>query len=64
MDTNKRHCKVCKVLKNRTEIGKWTESGKDKKFVDETGKTWNGNICPSCHVEIVKLKLREKRKLA
>lgn len=64
METNKRQCKVCKVLKDRIETGKWNPEGKDKKFVDEHGKAWNGNVCPPCHKDNVKVKTRDRRKIA
>ena len=60
METNLRNCKVCHLPKVRTESGKYNE--KDKKYVDETGAAWNGSCCPPCHREVVRIKIREKRR--
>lgn len=51
-------CKVCTQLKVRILDRK---VGKDKIWVSEDGKMWNGNTCSDCHIEIVRLKLRNKR---
>lgn len=40
------NCKVCGVLKTRILAGKWK---KDKKWVDEQGRSFNGKVCPDCH---------------
>jgi Zn finger protein HypA/HybF involved in hydrogenase expression len=29
-------------------------NGKDIRFVDETGKEWNGRRCPTCHADKVR----------
>jgi hypothetical protein len=64
MENNKRICKICKVLKDRIETGKYPD-GKNKKTVDETGKLWNGSVCGSCNVKrshenMIKLRARRK----
>lgn len=59
MESNLRICKVCKQLKNRTEAGKF--NAKDKKWVDDTGKLWNGSCCPACNAIRVKEKMKLKR---
>jgi hypothetical protein len=51
-------CKVCAQLKVRILDRK---VGKEKVWVSEDGKAWNGKTCSECHVEIVRLKLRDKR---
>lgn len=59
-----RRCKVCNDLKQRILVGKFDQ--KNKKFLDENGLTWNGNVCGSCNRERVKnvmRKTREERKL-
>jgi len=58
-ESNLRLCKSCKILKTRTEAGKYNI--KDKKYTDESGKLWNGSTCPSCNQERVKIKMRIKR---
>jgi len=64
METNKRLCKLCGILKDRIETGKYPDN-KNKKHVDESGKLWNGSVCGTCNVkrshENMK-KLRARRK--
>lgn len=59
MESNVRLCKVCRQLKTRTEVGKYNI--KDKKYVDENYKAWNGSTCPSCALEKVRNLMRLKR---
>ena len=40
-------CKVCNESKNRIQFGTFGDS-KNKRWVDETGKQWNGRVCPEC----------------
>lgn len=64
VESNKRLCKVCGVLKDRIETGKYPD-GKNKKHVDESGRLWNGSVCASCNVARSHnnmKKLRAKRK--
>lgn len=61
MESNKTICKVCNQLKDRISAGKFNE--KDKKWIDESGKLWNGKVCGLCNIERVKNKMREKRKV-
>jgi hypothetical protein len=56
---NARHCKDCKLLKNRIQDGKFS-NGRDKRWLDENGKLWNGNRCPDCVV----LKVRESMRIS
>ena len=51
-------CKHCHQLKIRILFKK---IGKDKVWHNEDGKAWNGRVCSDCHIEIVRLKLRDKR---
>lgn len=63
MEENWRKCKVCDIVKKRILVGKFDE--KNKRYHDETEKTWCGNVCPSCHNVRMILNmrlLREKRK--
>jgi hypothetical protein len=57
---NLRQCKNCKELIMRIPDGKYTDS-KDKRWVDPEGGLWNGNSCPQCTRQRVKVKMREKR---
>ena len=47
-EKNKRLCKRCSQLKERIEDGKYP-NGRDKKWRDESGKLWSGNICGECN---------------
>lgn len=58
-ETNLRACKICKQLKTRTLAGKFDQ--RNKKYTDESGKLWCGNICPPCNCERIKLAMRIKR---
>jgi len=41
-------CKRCHETKTRYMLGKFPD-GRNKKWRSETGKLWNGNLCPDCH---------------
>ena len=58
---NKKICKSCGQEKIRNLVGKF--NSKDKKYHDENGKTWNGHVCPSCHKENIKMKIKLSRAL-
>jgi len=58
-ETNIRICKVCRIPKQRISAGKY--NAKDKKYVDETGKTWNGSTCSQCSSARLKNYMRSKR---
>lgn len=49
METDKRKCKVCNEEKTRELVGRYPD-GRNKKFRDDSGKLWNGNVCGSCNV--------------
>lgn len=59
MEINKTICKVCGQIKDRIEDGKY--NSKDRKWVDEFGKPWNGKKCPPCNSQRVKELMRTKR---
>lgn len=59
MESNLRICKVCKLLKQRIEAGKYNI--KDKKYTDDNGKAWNGSTCNSCSLNRLKIHMRMKR---
>lgn len=46
-ESNLRKCKSCKELKNRIQDGKFP-NGRDKRWVNENGKQWNGSKCADC----------------
>lgn len=59
MEINKSICKICNKVKDRIEAGKF--NSKDKKWVDEEGKVWNGRVCNFCTKERVKNHMKNKR---
>lgn len=64
MEKNDRLCKQCMLLKVRIESGKYPD-GKNKRYTDDSGKLWNGSVCPDCNVSRSHNnmnKLRAKRK--
>lgn len=61
MEVNKRICKVCGELKNRILVGKFDD--KNKKYHGDDGKLWNGSVCPQCHKEQVRAKMKLTRSL-
>ena len=61
IEMNKRICKTCGLIKDRILVGKF--DNRNKKYHDETGKTWNGNVCPKCHIEQVRIKTKLSRSL-
>jgi hypothetical protein len=50
MESDKRVCKLCNLLKDRILIGKYPDN-KNKKYTDDLGKLWNGSVCGSCNVK-------------
>lgn len=65
IEANLKRCKVCDQIKKRIQMG--TYDGKNKKWVDESGKLWNGLMCPICHkgkAKSVMQKLRQEEKNA
>jgi Zn finger protein HypA/HybF involved in hydrogenase expression len=59
MEDNKRVCKVCQKPKDRVEAGRYND--RDKRFTDLNQKAWNGNVCPDCHRDRVKVAIAAKR---
>jgi len=60
-EINLKLCKVCGLLKKRILAGKW---GKDKKWIDEEGKLWNGKQCPTCNQARAKDSMKRMRNVA
>jgi hypothetical protein len=58
-EINKSTCRVCGEIKTRIQAGEF--DSKNKRWIDETGKQWNGRKCPDCVVQIQKEKQRERR---
>jgi hypothetical protein len=59
MEINKTICKTCGQIKDRIAAGKF--NSKDRKWSDQSGKLWNGKICPPCNSDRVKEAMRVKR---
>lgn len=59
LESNLRICKVCKLLKQRIEAGKYNI--KDKKYTDENGKAWMGSTCYECNKNRLKTHMQMKR---
>ena len=59
-EINKTTCRACGEIKTRKQVGKFDKI--NKKFVDETGKAWNGLKCPQCHTDIQKMLQTERRR--
>jgi hypothetical protein len=52
-EANLRVCKKCNETKMRIQDGKYP-NGKNKRWRDESGKEWSGNVCGSCNVDRAK----------
>lgn len=48
-EKNLRKCKQCNEVKYRIMDGKYDSI--NKRWRDQTGKTWNGRICGECHIK-------------
>ena len=57
-ESNMTKCKVCGLLKRRILDGKFDD--KNKRWVNEGNRLWNGKVCPDCHVG----RMRERARLA
>ena len=54
-------CHICQQLKVRVQDGYFGTS-KNKRYIDENGKLWNGRkCCPDCHKDKVKKGMKELR---
>lgn len=60
MEVNLRVCKICAVKKQRIEDGKYP-NGRDKKWRDDKGLLWVGNICGECNQNRAKLVMKKAR---
>lgn len=54
-------CKGCNETKTRYLDGKYPNA-KDKKWLDENGKQFNGHLCPGCQSRKVAQRKRLKSK--
>jgi hypothetical protein len=58
---DERTCKKCHHIKTRIQDGFFDAEEKNKRFVDTEGKLWNGNTCPSCNHDRVKIEMQKIR---
>jgi hypothetical protein len=60
IESNKTICKKCQQMKTRTEDGKYPNS-KNKRYIDDQGKLWNGKTCPDCQKNKTKENMKQMR---
>lgn len=60
MEVNYRQCKTCKKVKRRINDGVYPKKN-TKRFRDEFGQLWNGNVCGPCNTERLKDHMKTKR---
>lgn len=61
-ESNLRTCKNCLLQKRRIQDGKFA-NGRDKRWVDESGRQWCGSICPLCNKERARENMKRLRSL-
>lgn len=54
-------CRKCQLPKVRNHVGMFS-NGRDKKYVDDKGKLWNGKCCPDCQRSKMNGHMKVKRK--
>lgn len=62
-EKNESTCKVCQQIKTKILNGSYSIN--NKRYIDENGKKWNGNVCHECHkaqMKVAMQKLRDSRK--
>jgi hypothetical protein len=59
-EINLSKCSGCQEIKTRIQDGKYPD-GRNKKWVDEHGKTWVGRRCPECVVLSMKGRMKSLR---
>ena len=52
-------CRNCQKIKIRQQDGKY--NGKDKRWIDQNGRKWNGRKCPECQAETMRSRMKVKR---
>lgn len=60
-ESNIRICKRCEEPKQRIQDGKFP-NGVNKRWIDDTGKQWSGNLCGTCNNDRVRESLKRKRR--
>ena len=59
-ESNKTMCKTCRIIKTRKLDGRFPDA-RDKRWVDDQYKLWNGKNCSSCHAEKMKHHVKRVR---
>lgn len=59
MESNDRQCKTCCKIKKRTQQGTFKKTI-NKKWVDDKGQLWNGNVCGDCNLARLREIMRNK----
>lgn len=59
-EKNSTICKICRAIKLRIADGNFPNK-KDKRWIGESGKQWNGKVCPECYIEQSKIRMRNTR---
>lgn len=54
------NCKICLKVKVRNPAGTFS-NGKDKRYVNEHGKMWNGKCCADCQADKMRSHMKAKR---
>ena len=54
-------CRGCAGQKVRKPAGLFS-NGKDRRWVDQTGKLWNGRKCPDCNRQRAKVTMKKVRR--
>lgn len=54
-------CSVCQIEKTKIAYGTFKADKSHRRFLDYNGRQWNGNCCPTCHANRVKVNMRIKR---
>lgn len=54
-------CKLCQKECKRYFAGRYP-NGKDKRWIDETGREFSGKVCPKCHAERCAKRVANRRK--
>jgi len=55
-------CKKCGATGLKITQSKYNH--KNAKYVDDNGHAWNGRVCPKCHREAMKERMRKRREEA
>lgn len=60
MEQDKRKCSRCKELRERIQDGRFP-NGNNKRWRDEFGKMWSGNVCGECNQVRAKESMKKTR---